>query len=354
MMVDKNFWKEKKIFLTGHTGFKGSWFVILLNMLGAKVCGYSLKQKKISLFELAGIKKLTKKSIIGDIRDFSDLKKSIKSFKPDFIVHMAAQSLVKTSYLKTKYTYEVNVIGTLNILEVLRQLNNIKKTLIVTTDKVYENRGKKILYKESDRLGGDDPYSNSKACAELIVKSYNQSFFKKKNIQVATVRAGNVIGGGDYSNYRIVPDYFRALYNKKKLIIRNPYFVRPWQHVIEPLCGYLLVLQKLKNKRYYDKNNWNFGPKKNNNMKVLEIINLLNAKFNNSVKVFIKNKSDNHYENKNLMLNSFKAQKNLTWNSKLNISASLDLVADWYKNTEKEKNYLRICRMQIENYFNYL
>lgn len=354
MKINKKFWRGKKIFLTGHTGFKGSWLIILLNMFGAKVCGYSLRPEKKSLFQLAGIKKLTQKSIIGDIRNFFKLKKSIKSFKPDFIVHMAAQPLVKTSYLKTKYTYEVNAIGTLNILEVLNQLNSVKKTLIITTDKVYENKEKKKHYKETDRLGGDDPYSNSKACAELIVNSYNQSFFKKKNILVATVRAGNVIGGGDYSLYRLIPDYFRALYNKKKLIIRNPHFVRPWQHVIEPLYGYLLVLQKLKNNKYYKENNWNFGPKKNNNKKVLEIINLLNAKFNNLVKVFEKNKNDNHYESKNLMLNSFKAQKNLSWHSKLNISQSLDLVADWYKNTKKKKNYLTVCKEQIKNYFNYL
>jgi CDP-glucose 4,6-dehydratase len=354
MKINKNFWKGKKVFLTGHTGFKGSWFVILLNMLGAKVCGYSLKPQKKNLFELAGIKKLTENSIFGDIRNFSKLKKSIKRFNPDFIVHMAAQPLVKTSYEKTKYTYEVNTIGTLNILEVLNQLNSIKKTLIITTDKVYENNGKKKFYKESDRLAGEDPYSNSKACAELIVKSYNQSFFKKKDIHVATARAGNVIGGGDYSLHRIIPDYFRALYSKNKLVIRNPYFVRPWQHVIEPLYGYLLVLQKLKNNKYYNENNWNFGPKKNNNKKVLEIINLLNAKFNNPVKVFKENKKDNHYESKNLMLNSFKAQKYLSWNSKLNISQSLDLVADWYKNTKKEKNYLGVCKMQIKNYFNYL
>ena len=180
MKINKNFWKGKKIFLTGHTGFKGSWFVILLNMLGAKVYGYSLRPEKKSLFQLAGIKKLTENSIFGDIRNFSKLKKSIKKSNPDFIVHMAGQSLLKTGYLKTKYTYEVNAIGTLNILEVLNQLNSIKKTLIITTDKVYENIGKKILYKESDRLGGNDPYSNSKACAELIVHSYNQSFFKKK------------------------------------------------------------------------------------------------------------------------------------------------------------------------------
>jgi len=354
MKINKNFWKGKKIFLTGHTGFKGSWFVILLNMLGAKVYGYSLRPEKKSLFQLAGIKKLTENSIFGDIRNFSKLKKSIKKSNPDFIVHMAGQSLLKTGYLKTKYTYEVNAIGTLNILEVLNQLNSIKKALIITTDKVYENIGKKILYKESDRLGGNDPYSNSKACAELIVHSYNQSFFKKKNVQVATARAGNVIGGGDYSLYRIIPDYFRALFNKKKLVIRNPSFVRPWQHVIEPLYGYLLILQKLQNNKYYKGNNWNFGPKKNNNKKVLEIINLLNAKFNNLVKIVINNKDKNHYESKNLMLNSSKAKRYLAWNPKLNIFQSLDLVADWYKNTKNKNNYLSVCKSQIKNYFNYL
>ena len=354
MKINKNFWKGKKIFLTGHTGFKGSWFVILLNMLGAKVYGYSLRPEKKSLFQLAGIKKLTENSIFGDIRNFSKLKKSIKKSNPDFIVHMAGQSLLKTGYLKTKYTYEVNAIGTLNILEVLNQLNSIKKTLIITTDKVYENIGKKILYKESDRLGGNDPYSNSKACAELIVHSYNQSFFKKKNVQVATARAGNVIGGGDYSLYRIIPDYFRALFNKKKLFIRNPSFVRPWQHVIEPLYGYLLILQKLQKNKYYKGNNWNFGPKKNNNKKVLEIINLLNAKFNNLVKIVINNKDKNYYESKNLMLNSSKAKRYLAWNPKLDIFQSLDLVADWYKNTKNKNNYLSVCKSQIKNYFNYL
>jgi CDP-glucose 4,6-dehydratase len=354
MKINKNFWKGKKIFLTGHTGFKGSWFVILLSMLGAKVYGYSLRPEKKSLFQLAGIKRLTKKSVFGDIRNFSKLKKLIKKFNPDFIVHMAAQPLIKTSYLKTKYTYEVNTIGTLNILEAMRQLNCTKKALIITTDKVYENNGKKLFYKETDKLGGNDPYSNSKACAELIVHSYNQSFFKKKNVQVATARAGNVIGGGDYSLYRIIPDYFRALYNKKKLVIRNPSFVRPWQHVIEPLYGYLLILQKLQNNKYYKENNWNFGPKKNNNKKVLEIINLLNAKFNNLVKIFINNKDNSHYESKNLMLNSSKAKRYLAWNPKLDIFQSLDLVADWYKNTKKKKNYLSFCKLQIKNYFNYL
>jgi CDP-glucose 4,6-dehydratase len=354
MKINKNFWKGKRIFLTGHTGFKGSWFIVLLNILGAKVYGYSLKPEKKSLFQFAGIKRLTEKSIIGDIRDFSKLKKSIKKSNPDFIVHMAAQPLVKTSYLKTKYTYEVNTFGTLNILESLNQLNYIKKALIITTDKVYENTEKKIFYKESDRLGGDDPYSSSKACAELMVQSYNKSFFRHKKIQVATARAGNVIGGGDYSLYRIIPDYIRALLGNKKLIIRNPYFIRPWQHVIEPLYGYLLILQKLHNNQYDKDNNWNFGPKKNSNKKVLEIINLLNIKFNNPVEISIKINKNYHYESKSLMLNSSKAKRYLGWSPKLNISQSLDFVVDWFKNTNGNKNYLSICRAQIKSYFNYL
>jgi len=354
MNVIKNFWKGKKVFLTGHTGFKGSWFIILLEMLGAKVYGYSLKPEKKSLFHLANLKKLTKNSTIGDIRDFNKLKKAIKKCKPDFLVHMAAQSLVKTSYLRTKYTYEVNTIGTLNILEILNQLNTIKKALIITTDKVYENNGKKIFYKELDRLGGIDPYSNSKACAELIVQSFDQSFFKQKKIQVATARSGNVIGGGDYSSNRIIPDYFKAFFHNKKLLIRNPHFVRPWQHVIEPLYGYLLILQRLQKNKYNKNNNWNFGPKKNNNKKVFELINLLNIKFNNAVKIYIINKNKNHYESKNLMLNSSKAKKYLAWNPKLSISQSLDLVVDWYKSTKNNKNHLNACKEQIKNYFNYL
>ena len=208
----KKFWNNKKVFLTGHTGFKGSWFSIFLNLLGAKVVGYSLRpEEKKNLFDLTNLNKQIHNSIIGDIRDYDKLKKSILKFAPDFVVHMAAQPLVRYSYDNPRYTYEVNTLGTVNILNVLNELNFIKSALIVTTDKVYFNNNKKSYYKENDRLGGLDPYSSSKSCAELIVDSYSHSFLRKKNIYVATARAGNVIGGGDFSIDRVLPDYFCSL-----------------------------------------------------------------------------------------------------------------------------------------------
>jgi len=218
LKILQRFWKNKKVFLTGHTGFKGSWFCIFLNLLGAKVRGYSLKpEQKVNLFDLANLHQLIKDkdSIIGDIRNYDKLKKKISEFYPDFIVHMAAQPLVRDSYVDPKYTYEVNTLGTVNVLNILNELNFIKSALIVTTDKVYFNDNKKNYFKENNRLGGFDPYSNSKSCAELIVDSYNHSFFFKKKIFVATARAGNVIGGGDFSKERILPDYFRSLSTKK-------------------------------------------------------------------------------------------------------------------------------------------
>ena len=303
------FWKGKKVFLTGHTGFKGSWFSIFLNLLGAKVAGYSLKpNSNTNLYDLAKLDKEIHKTTFGDIRDYSKLKNSIKKFSPDFVVHMAAQPLVRESYINAKYTYEVNTLGTVNILNILNEIKFIKSALIITTDKVYLNNNKKNYYEENDLLGGFDPYSNSKSCAELVVNSYNRSFLKKNNIFVATARAGNVIGGGDFSKDRILPDYFRALLKNNKLILRSPNSIRPWQHVIDPLYGYLLLLMKLYKKETTTSNSFNFGPKKSNNKSVNFVINLVNKEFNNSVSVIKKSSSKNeYYESKVLMLNSFLA-----------------------------------------------
>ena len=346
MKINKNFWKGKKVFLTGHTGFKGSWFVILLNMLGAKVYGYSLRPEKKSLFQLAGIKKLTENSIFGDIRNFSKLKKSIKKSNPDFIVHMAGQSLLKTGYLKTKYTYEVNAIGTLNILEVLNQLNSVKKALIITTDKVYENNGKKIFYKESDRLGGDDPYSNSKACAELIVKSYNQSFFKKKNIQVATARAGNVIGGGDWSKNRLIPDCMKMWLSNKIPVIRNPNSTRPWQHVLEALSGYLDLSLKLYQDKSINGESFNFSSDKIKNVTVSQFLTKIKHKWP-EINWIIK-KNNQFYESSLLQLDTFKAKKILKWKARLSIEETIKFVVDWYQNFKKnKKNTLQVSTDQI-------
>jgi CDP-glucose 4,6-dehydratase len=348
----RKFWKNKKVFLTGHTGFKGSWFSILLNLLGAKVVGYSLKpDKKLSLFYLANLNKEINASIIGDIRDCVKLKKSIVKFRPDFIVHMAAQSLVRESYINPKYTYEVNTIGTVNILNILNEINFIKSALIVTTDKVYCNYNQKKFYKENDVLGGLDPYSNSKSCAELAVNSYKHSFFKKKNIFIGTARAGNVIGGGDFSADRILPDYFRSLFKTKNLILRSPNSTRPWQHVLDPLYGYLLLLMKLYKKKITS-DSFNFGPNKSSNRSVNDVINLVNKDFNNSVKVIKNNNSSkNYYESKILMLNSDKSKKILNWQPKYNLEQSIKLTSFWFKELLAKKNILKVTQKQIMNYF---
>lgn len=348
----RKFWKNKKVFLTGHTGFKGSWFSILINLLGAKIVGYSLKpDKKLSLFNLANLNKEINTSIIGDIRDYAKLKKSILKFRPDFIVHMAAQSLVRESYINPKYTYEVNTIGAVNILNILNEINFIKSALIVTTDKVYCNNNQKKFYKENDVLGGFDPYSNSKSCAELAVNSYNHSFLKKKKIFIGTARAGNVIGGGDFSADRILPDYFRSLFKTKNLILRSPNSTRPWQHVLDPLYGYLLLLMKLYKKKITS-DSFNFGPNKSSNRSVNDVINLVNKDFNNSVKVIKKNNSSkNYYESKILMLNSDKSKKILNWQPKYNLEQSIKLTSFWFKELLAKKNILKVTQKQIMNYF---
>jgi CDP-glucose 4,6-dehydratase len=265
---------------------------------------------------------------------------------------MAAQSLVRNSYVDPKYTYEVNTLGTVNILNILNELNFIKSALIITTDKVYFNDNKKNYYKENDRLGGFDPYSNSKSCAELTVNSYNHSFFFFKNIFVATARAGNVIGGGDFSKDRILPDYFRSLSTNKKLILRSPNSIRPWQHIIDPLYGYLLLLMKLHKKQKFIDNSWNFGPNNLNNKSVNSVINLINKEFNNSVSVNKKKNSINkYYESKVLMLNSEKSKKFLHWKPKYNLKNSIKLVSSWHKNFLAKKNVLNISETQIIDYF---
>jgi len=351
----KKTFKNKKVFVTGHTGFKGSWLCIFLDLLGAKVTGYALKPKgKINFFNLAGINKIIARSIIGDVRDYSKLKKSITNCRPDFIVHMAAQSIVRYSYVNPKLTYETNTLGTLNILNIIYELNFIKNVLIITTDKVYENMNNRFSYKESSRLGGLDPYSNSKACAELISKSYNNSFFKKNKIFLATARSGNIIGGGDFSKDRIVPDFFRS-FRSRKIFLRSPNSIRPWQHVIEPLYGYILLLLKLNNKEKFSNQSWNFGPNNQSKHKsVLDIINLINKEFNNNIKI-IKNKKNyaqTYLETKFLTLNSLKAKKILKWKTKYNIKDVIKLTSNWQKNFLEGCDMLKFSRKQILDYFN--
>lgn len=268
---------------------------------------------------------------------------------------MAAQPLVRESYLDPKYTYEVNTLGTVNILNILKEVNFIKSALIITTDKVYFNDNKKEYFKENDLLGGADPYSNSKSCAELAVNSYNYSFFKEKKICVATARAGNVIGGGDFSKDRIIPDYFRSLLKNKKLVLRSPNSIRPWQHVLDPLYGYLLLLMKLYKKQIISGSSFNFGPNKSSNKSVSEVINLINKNFDNSVKIIKKKNNLRKYkESKVLMLNSDKSKKMLRWKSEYNLEQSIKLTSTWFKqfNDKKNQNILEVTQDQIREYLN--
>ena len=260
---------------------------------------------------------------------------------------MAAQPLVRYSYDYPKYTYEVNTLGTVNVLNILNELSFIKSALIITTDKVYFNNNKSSFYSENDRLGGLDPYSNSKSCAELIVDSYNRSFFKKKNIFVATARAGNVIGGGDFSIDRILPDYFRSLSSKNKnLFLRSSNSVRPWQFIIDPLYGYLLLLMKLYKKDKFEDYCWNFGPEKSDNKSVGYVVNLMNKEFNNSVRVIKKDiTSKKYHESKLLMLNSKKSKKTLNWRTKYSLNQSIKLISYWHKQfLVKKKRFKNLPR----------
>ena len=242
--MDLNFFKDKKVFVTGHTGFKGSWLCKILVMMGAKVTGYSLNPPTTpSLYEISGIEKdIT--SVIGDIRNFDDLKKAFDNARPEIVIHLAAQPIVRDSYKDPVYTYETNVMGTVNILECIRLSDCVKSFLNVTTDKVYKNNEWAWGYREDEMLDGYDPYSNSKSCSELVTHSYKNSFFFDRNIAISTARAGNVIGGGDFANDRIIPDCVRAAEKGVAINVRNPFSTRPYQHVLEPLFAYLMILQK--------------------------------------------------------------------------------------------------------------
>ena len=352
--INYKFWKNKKVFVTGHTGFKGGWLCLTLNMLGAKVTGYSLKPKtNPSLFNLAGIKRLMKKSIIADVRNYQNLLKEIKLSKANIIFHLAAQPLVRQSYLEPKETFETNILGTLNILECIRKIKSIKSSVLITSDKVYDIRSNKI-FKENDSLRGIDPYSASKVSCENLFLSYNNSFFSKNTKQkVATVRAGNVIGGGDYSKDRLIPDLLKKVKRNKKILIRNPNSTRPWQHVLEPLSGYLTLAENIYNKNKQTcmaEPNWNFGPNISNCKTVKYIANFISKRENIKFKI-IKTKSRIFKQETNLLrLSNQKSKKYLHWFPKWNLDKTLTKILEWNYLIKKNKTK-QVCEQQIKEYF---
>ena len=331
--MKKNFWKNKKVLITGHTGFKGSWLTLILGNLGAKVYGYALNPiSQPNFFDGSGLKKFLKKDFRENILNLKKFKNTIDKVKPDIVFHLAAQSSVLVSYRDPVGTIKTNTIGTINLLEAARSSKSIKCMVIVTTDKVYKNLEKKIRFKENSSLGGQDIYSASKASCEILTESYLKSFYLLKGTRcnIATVRSGNCIGGGDWTKDRIVKDCVEAFLENKNLFIRIPNASRPWQHVMEPLFGYLKLAEKL----YYDNKkkyigSWNFGPNIKNNLKVLEVAKY-GRKILKSKSKILKTKQI-FYESRHLSLDSSKAFKFLKWRTILNAKQALELSFEWHK-----------------------
>ena len=329
MVIDPFFWKGKKVFLTGHTGFKGSWLTIWLNEMGAKIVGYSVDIPTTpSLFEEAKLENKVH-HIVGDIRDYEFLLHCIKESEPEILIHMAAQPLVRLSYDLPRETYETNVMGTVNVLQSVRSVSSIKSAVIVTTDKCYENREWEYGYREIDPMGGYDPYSNSKGAAELVVASYNNSFFQGTDQVVCSARAGNVIGGGDWAKDRLVPDVIQSIKEDKKVKIRNPKATRPWQHVIEPLSGYLL-LAEIACKKKEVRGGWNFGPTDEDAQNVQWVAEKIGEAWG-SKDVWIKDGNEHPHEANYLKLDISKARMNLKWTPKWSATQAVVSTTKWYK-----------------------
>jgi CDP-glucose 4,6-dehydratase len=327
--MNRTFWNGKKVFLTGHTGFKGSWLSLWLQSCGSMLAGYALAPKtKLSLFDLALVND-GMKSIIGDIRDLEKLKKAMIDFSPDIVIHMAAQPLVRISYKDPVDTYSTNVMGTVNLLEAVRSTKSVKAVLNVTTDKCYENKERILGYREDEPMGGNDPYSNSKGCSELVTKAYRKSFFNDLNsAKIASARAGNVIGGGDWAEDRLIPDIFKSFQEKKPILIRNPYAIRPWQHVLEPLSGYLLLIEQLYLKGDEYAEGWNFGPKDDDVKPVNKIVEYLIDKCGHKEN-YINDDSTQPHEAQLLKLDISKAKQQLGWEPKWDIFKTLDSIIEW-------------------------
>jgi len=347
-MIDKEFWNGKRVFLTGHTGFKGSWLSLWLSQLGCSVMGYALKPSSSpSLFDVAKIDKLIY-SQIGDIRDQELLSKSMVSFNPDILIHMAAQPLVRLSYSEPIETYEVNVIGTAKVLEVARNCSNLKAIINITTDKCYENTGYDKSYTETDPMGGFDPYSSSKGCAELVAASYKRSFLNDLGIGVASVRAGNVIGGGDWANDRLIPDILRSFELKESVIVRNPNATRPWQHVLEPLSGYLLLTQKLYHNYEEYSEGWNFGPEEKDVKPVNWILDRMISYWPTAS--WKLDSKDNPHEANFLKLDISKARKKLHWSPIWGLDKTLEKIINWHKASTDNEDIQLLCIAEIKEY----
>lgn len=342
MVMNPAFWRGKRVLLTGHTGFKGSWLSLWLQSVEAQVVGYALAPPtQPSLFEVADVG-AGMVSIMGDIRDLAHLRQVFAEHKPEIVIHMAAQALVRQSYLEPVETYATNVMGTVNLLEAVRGTDSVKAVVNVTSDKCYENREWVWAYREDEAMGGYDPYSSSKGCAELVTAAYRHSYFhpdqyKEHGVAVASARAGNVVGGGDWANDRLIPDIMRAISQGQPVDIRNPHAIRPWQHVLEPLSGYLLLAQSLYEKGSDDAEGWNFGPRDEDAKSVLWIVENLNRIWGGNADWVLDGEPHPHEANY-LKLDCSKAKMRLHWTPKWSLEKTLHSIVDWQRKYQQGAN----------------
>ncbi|MDA7464816.1 CDP-glucose 4,6-dehydratase [Candidatus Pelagibacter ubique] len=349
MEIDAGFWKGRSVFLTGHTGFKGGWLALWLSEMGANVHGYSLEAPtQPNFFSVINLSNLIQSSTIGDIRDLSKLKESVKAARPSVIFHMAAQPLVRQSYIDPIETFTTNILGTINVFEATKNSETVKAIINITTDKCYENKENNKSFEETDPLGGYDPYSSSKACSEIITSAYRNSFFSKMKKKLASVRAGNVIGGGDWAKDRLVPDFFRSIDRNKILRIRSPQAVRPWQHVLDPLSGYLMLAEKLFEHGDIYAEPWNFGPEQSEAKTVSWVLNCLSEKFTNAN--WEEEKKEQPYEANLLKLDISKAKSRLGWAPRWSVETAIDNTISWYQAFKENKDMIEFSVKQIKSF----
>lgn len=349
-----HYYKGKRVFVTGHTGFKGMWLCKILEMAGAEVIGYALKPEIKENKEVLSVSKIEKgmTSIYGDVRNFSNLQRVFNDAKPEYVIHLAAQPLVTASYDKPVETYAINVMGTVNILECVRQYGKVKSFLNVTTDKVYENKEWQWGYRENDPLDGYDPYSNSKSCSELVTHSYKKSFFAK-GTAISTARAGNVIGGGDFALNRIIPDCVRAAYRGETIKVRNPFSTRPYQHVMEPLYAYLLILANSAENRYLA--DWyNVGPDEKDCLTTGELVDLFCSAWGNGITWKNESSTDemaNKHEAGYLKLDCSKLKYTFSWNPRWGIKKAIEKTVEWSKAYQDKEDIANVMERQINDFF---
>ena len=352
--MNSSFWAKRKVLVTGHTGFKGSWLSLWLQRLGANVVGYSLQPPTLpNLFDMANVSE-GMVSIPGDVRDLEHLQATLAGHCPEIVIHMAAQPLVRRSYQNPVETYTTNVIGTVNVLEAVRRSQSVRVVVCITSDKCYENREWLWGYREDDPMGGHDPYSSSKGCAELVISAYRHSFFPaeeypRHRVAVASTRAGNMIGGGDWAKDRLIPDAMVALMENRPVSIRFPNAIRPWQHVLDPLHGYLTLAEQLWMHGPEYAQAWNFGPRSEDARTVSWIVERLNHLWGAGTGYEI-DPAHHPYESPYLKLDCSKAESLLRWSPKLRLSTALEWVVEWYRGYQRQEDVRRLTEAQIARY----